>query len=369
MGIPPYEFPRRLRAAVVGCRGMGTGHAHHLGALPEYQLVAACDINPEATAPLAAAFGGLKTFTSYDQMLREAEPEVVVVATNNVLHHPMVMAAANTPGVRGIYCEKPITTSYGLAREMVTTCQAKSIKLAINHQRRCMPVFTTMRRLIAEGAIGKPLMIIGSNAGDVLSDGTHFVDTVRHLVGDSDLKWLLAQIYRDQPNREEPKAMGFNASGGWRYGHPIETGAFAVMEFANGIRAEVHSGKTVLPGRWYQHYEVIGSEGRLLRPNDSGQPNLLIQDAQAGGYRAVEFDPFPDLGLVSPDVMAVIFRQFARSLWFNEPHPLSGESALKDQEIVMAIYESARTHTRITPPLLQDRFPLELMIEAGQVPD
>jgi predicted dehydrogenase len=365
MPIPPFDFPRRLRTAVVGCRGMGTHHAHQFASLPEYQLVAFCDLQPEQTAPLAAAFPAGKAYSDYAQMLREAELDVVVVATGTSLHHAMVMQAAQTPGVKIIYCEKPMSVSYGQAKEMVQICAEKKITLAVNHQRRCMPVFTTMRRLMDEGAIGKPLYIVGSNAGDILSDGTHFIDTVRHLAGDSDLKWVLGQIYRAKPNPEEAKGGGFKASGGWRYGHPVETGAFAVMEFANGLRAEVHSGKLIMPNRHYQHYEVIGTEGRLLRPNDNGVPNLLIQDNQAGGYRAVELDPLPDLGMAAPTLMTVIFRELARSYWHGTPHPLSGASALKDQELVMAIYESARTHQLITPPLQQDRYPLEIMIEEG----
>ena len=44
-----------------------------------------------------------------------------------------------------------------------------------------------------------------------------------------------------------------------------------------------------------------------------------------------------------------------------------GESALKGHEIVMAIYESARTRSRIELPLKQDAFPLQVMVDEGQM--
>ena len=44
-------------------------------------------------------------------------------------------------------------------------------------------------------------------------------------------------------------------------------------------------------------------------------------------------------------------------------HPLAGEVALRGFEVVMAIYESARTRCMIRMPLQQDQFPLAVMIE------
>jgi predicted dehydrogenase len=228
-------------------------------------------------------------------------------------------------------------------------------------------------------------MIICHNAGDVLSDGTHFVDTVRHLAGDAEAQWVLAQVYRRPPDPSQPRAMGFQASGGWRYGHVIETGALALIQFANGIRAEVHSGELITKSKWYQHYEVIGSEGRLRRANDNADPPLVIQDS-AGGWRPVTLDRSPIQEQVG--LMGEIFRRFAQVVRCGDArlpedpppapapdgqapppmaHPLSGDSALKDHELVMAIYESARLRRRLEPPLQQDRFPLEIMIDQGQL--
>ena len=54
------------------------------------------------------------------------------------------------------------------------------------------------------------------------------------------------------------------------YGHPTESSAMGIIQFANGIRTEVHHGKPLLmPWRWYQSYEIIGSKGRMLRLNDT----------------------------------------------------------------------------------------------------
>lgn len=354
-----------LTVGVVGCRGMGAGHAMHLGSLPElYRVVGLCDLNAQLANETAAKHAGAKAYTDYGTMLREARPDVVVVATNNVSHAPLTIQAAQA-GAKGVYCEKPMADSYGAARLMVEECRKAGTKLAVNHQRRCMPVWRTLRKLLEAGAIGTPELILCSNAGDVLSDGTHFIDTARHLAGDQDVKWVLGQVYRRPVKPGEARAAGFQASGGWRYGHPVETGVVGIFQFANGLRAEVHSGEMMMPGKkWYQYYEILGTEGRIIRAMDNADPALVIQD-KAGGWRAVEIEKEEPGRNDHEWTMRWIFKQFAEMIHNGAEHPLSGENALKDQEVVMAIYESARLHQRIDLPLKQDRFPLWMMMEEG----
>ena len=71
--------------------------------------------------------------------------------------------------------------------------------------------------------------------------------------------------------------------------------------------------------------------------------------------------PLPEAYKARKD-MVESYRQFVSMMREGAPHPLSGDSALKDQELVMAVYESARTHARIDLPLQQDAYPLALMI-------
>jgi predicted dehydrogenase len=130
----------------------------------------------------------------------------------------------------------------------------------------------------------------------------------------------------------------------------------AVLEFESGLRAELLTGGVRLPDRPYQDYEVFGSKGRLWRYGDRVQPPLRIQDEAAGGYREVPNDPD-----APASARTHMYAAFARTLREGVLHPLSGESALADQEVMMAVYESARTNARIELPLEQERLPLLLM--------
>lgn len=350
-----------LRTALVGCGGMGKGLAKTLTSLPEYTLVAGCDLVQEQVNGFTGQFPGTKGYSDFARLLAEEKPDVVVVATNNVSHAALTIQAAEA-GVRGVYCEKPMATSMADGQAMVEACRRNGAALAVNHQRRMLPVFVTMRRLIEEGAIGQIELIRGSCAGDVLSDGTHTIDTIRHLLGDIDGRWVFGQVYRAPPNPDEPRGMGYHASGGWRYGHPIETGAMAVIEFANGVRAEVFTGTMQPRNRRYQDFEVFGTTGRLHRAGDQADPPLRILPDGASGWQPVELD-----AAVPAEALASSLQCFARTVEAGDPHPLSGEAGLKDLELVMAIYESSRLRSRIELPLTQPRYPLDLMIESGNI--
>ncbi len=351
----------QLTIGIVGYRGMGRGLAQTAAEQEDFRMIAGCDLVKERLHDFEAAHPGAKGYTDYAQMLAEAKPDVVIVATNNVTHARLTIQAAEA-GVRGIYCEKPMASNFGDAQRMVEICQQNNIALVVNHQRRLLPVFQKMRQLIDSRVLGEVSLIRASCAGDVLSDGTHLIDMVRYLAGDAAVKTVLGQVYRLPPNPDEPKGSGYDVSGGYRYGHPIENGAMAVLDFETGLRAEIFTGAMQPKGGKYQLYEVFGSEGRLLRNGDGANPPVLMQSN--GLWEPVELSAE---AANSSDAIGESFTLLARTIRNGDSHPLSGESALKVQEIVMAIYESARLHQRLELPLQQPRFPLEIMLENDEL--
>jgi len=231
------------------------------------------------------------------------------------------------------------------------------VALAINHQRRMSAPFQLMRRLIREGAIGEPYLIRGSCAGDVLSDGTHTIDSILHLAGDANVEWVFGQMHRLEPDPAEEKGSGYDVSGGWRYGHPVETGAMATFELESGLRAELLTGDLRMPNRQYQDLEVFGAGGRLWRPGDQADPPLWLWDGESSGWR-----PCPIDDPTGSDAMRDSYREFARTTHEGTPHPLGGQNALRGFEIVMAVYESARLGEKVQLPLRQKAFPLGLAL-------
>lgn len=358
-----------LRAAVVGCR-MGAAHAKAMAQLPDYEVVAVCDIDEERAQELADELGTAKPFLSYAEMLREIKPDIVAIATPTAIHAEQTFMAIEA-GARGICCEKPMATNLADARRMVKLCRERGIALIVNHQRRMGNEMVAARNLIEQGAIGEIRLIRVHCAGDFLSDGTHAVDSALWLLGDPEVEWVLGQV--ELPDK--PRL---------RYGHLVELSAIAVFQTVNGVRVEIFCGEARERNRAYQDYEVVGAKGRIWRTGDQPHPNLFIQDVKGGSWNAqVEngiLRPVPDNeGLwrpveVEPDdaieAMKRSYQLLAKMLKEGVDkvdHPLSGEKALRGFEVVMAVYESARLHKRVHLPLQQEKFPLELMVTKAEV--
>ena len=354
-----------------------------------FSAFAVCDVVP-ANAEKVATAHGVKPYADYRAMLAAEKPEVVVICTANDTHAPMTIEAARA-GARGVYCEKPMAMDMAGARAMVQACHECGAVLVVNHQRRLGPDLAHMRRMIESGALGEIRLIRAQCQGDILSDGTHAIDSVQWMTGDRPVRWILGQIHRDIEalSKRAKESKRPPAQPGFRYGHPVETGGMAVLQIDGGPRVELFFGDMVEERLHYQTWEVLGSRGRLLRTGDSARPNLFISDAEGGGWRAGRDDwaykpvPMKNDGAEGggrgewrpvafpPDdginLIAKSYALFARSIRAGAPHPMSGEVALRGFEVVMGIYESARLRRKIALPLQQDRFPLQLMLDSGQL--
>ena len=375
----------RLSAVLVGCGGMGKNQAKILAQHPDFRLLAVCDVAAAAAEAVAAELG-VKAYADFAAMLAMEKPETVIICTGNDTHAALTIAAAQA-GVKGVYCEKPMATNMGDARAMVAACKQRGAALVVNHQRRVNADLVAARELIASGALGDLMLVRGNCAGDILSDGTHLIDSLQWLTGDQEVKWVFGQVHRDLAAiREKNEKMNVKATPGMRYGHVVESGGLGVYQLASGVRIEVFCGDVSQERRYYQDYEIFGTTGRLWRLGDQLAPNLFIEDAQGGSLRTAPgasnwfWQPLPcgagqqgswravDL----PDgprknAIAVGYEMFAKMIRTGAPHPMSGENALRGFEVIMAIYESARLHKKITLPLQQDRFPLELMVAEGKI--
>ncbi|MBM7565529.1 Gfo/Idh/MocA family protein [Paenibacillus sacheonensis] len=337
----------QLKAVVVGCN-MGKNQAFALAQLPEYELAALCDLQESTARRIADGSGNPAVYTDFAAMLREVRPDVAVIATPNGSHAALSLLAAEA-GVRGIYCEKPMAINLGDARRLARVCEERGIALVVGHQRRMTAVYRTMRDIMDSGALGDIQLIRGMCAGDLLSDGTHLIDSMLYLLQDAPVRRVTGQV-----NRSLTPAFT-----GKRYGHDVESGAMAVLEFEGGVRGELFTGECRMPDSGYQDIEIIGSKGRLRRRGDGSQPPLLVAD-ERGGWR-----PVP-VAEERESIFLDAFRAMAASIRGGTPHPMSGASALAGLEALMAIFESARRHAPMTLPLAEERFPLEAMIDEGR---
>src|SRR5271170_5495719 len=86
---------KTLKVGLIGTGGIVRGAHLNPGwlAVPDVEIVAACDVNEKAVKKLAADFKIPKVFTDFRDLLKLKEIDVVDICTPNRVHTPAVVAA------------------------------------------------------------------------------------------------------------------------------------------------------------------------------------------------------------------------------------------------------------------------------------
>lgn len=191
----------RYRAGVIGCGRKGltidderkcqvnychglAAHVPALAAMPDIELAAVADTDPERLRLVSERFSGARAYKTYDAMLAAEELDLVTIATQTPDHAAATIAAARA-GARAIICEKALATSMGEAADMLHSCETTGTVLLVNHPRRYHPTYEAARQALADDAIGDLQAIIGMVANGIVHNGSHFFDLFRFFAGEA----------------------------------------------------------------------------------------------------------------------------------------------------------------------------------------
>jgi len=126
-----------IKIAIIGLGRAGYNiHVRRLREDPRFCITACADWIPARLKEMRDEFG-CATFKDYETLLKEAEAEVVVVATYNHTHAPITIEVLRSG--RHAICEKPMAASYAEAKKMLATAEKKGLKLMIHHNYRFFP--------------------------------------------------------------------------------------------------------------------------------------------------------------------------------------------------------------------------------------
>ena len=91
---------------------------------------------------------------SFDQMIAETKPDVVIVTTMDSTHHSYIVRAMELGC--DVICEKPMTTDATKAHAIFDAIERTGRSLRVTFNYRYAPIATAVRDLIMQGAIGRP---------------------------------------------------------------------------------------------------------------------------------------------------------------------------------------------------------------------
>jgi len=314
-----------LRVGIIGAGNMGRTHAENLKQDARVQIVGISDVVPAKAQDLAAALGA-RALPSAEALL-DADVQAVYVTTPNTRHVPATLAALEK-GIH-VFCEKPMATSLGDARQVLAAARASRAVYQVGHNRRFAPVYRYLKDQI-EAGFTPYLANAKQNDGDwfnppwitdlSLTGGFLYESTV-HLL--DMLRWLMGEVVSVQARA---KANVYDV-----------LNDFAILLTFEGERYAVLSSSAHASWAFpFEHLEVVG-EHALIRSEE------LTRVVHSGGLaqqvRILDYSQVPraDLwGYREED------ERFVGACLAGDMPPAVGvEEAYKAIELCEACYRSA----------------------------
>lgn len=323
-------MPNKIRIGVAGAGAMGSIHARSYLRVPDVDVIGIADPVVERAEPLARETGS-RAFPNFAELLK-AGIDILDVCLPPDLHLPAAKAAAQA-GTH-VLTEKPISRTLAEADEMIEVCHSAGVNLMTGFTHHFYPEMIEARRMIGDGIIGKPLLVLDNMS----------------------ISYVLAQPwYRDKEIAGGGVFMcnavhGFDRAS-WAISQRLDAVA-AVVEPTTGRRAEDYGAAVArfdggAQGNFIQHWgpyrtvqcelQVFGENGMIhVRSWDSLE--LVV-----GETSTVKHLYRTDDGLAERMMVGMVreLTEMANSVRERRPPSVTGEDGRAALAAVLAVYESA----------------------------
>ena len=339
----------RVRFGIIGCGVIAPWHAGAIGNVEEAELVACCDTVEDKAQKLAGDFGGLKVYTDYKQLLASGDVDAVCVCVPSGLHGVVTMDAASAG--KHVLCEKPAEITLPKIDAMIRACREANVKLGVIFQRRTSPMWSKIKTAVDSGCLGT--MVLGDaylkyfrsqeyydsgdwrgtweldGGGALMNQGVHMVDIMRWIMGPIEsVSAQCGHLARDIQVEDTACAVIKYASG-----------AFGILQGTTSVcpgmdhRLEFHgqNGTILVDGENISKWDVPGGDSGACKLNGNGGVDVKI------GTAATE----PTA--IATEGHQIQISDLCRAIREDRDPMVTGEEARKAVEVILAIYESART--------------------------
>lgn len=356
-------------------------HARSIQQDPRAELVAVCGHkNRESTQEFAKKYDVKKVYMDYKAMAADPDIDAVCVCSPSGMHGEHTISCIK--GGKHVLCEKPLEIKSDKAEEMIDISTRYSKKLGCVFPNRTGEGLIKAKRIVDSGVLGRMLIVEcqyrgfrpkeyftsskwkGTKSldggGCLMNQGIHAIDTMCWLTGDiksvySSVNTLLRDI-------------------------EVEDEAMALIDFVNGA-------KGVLMGTTLSNVPLEAPEGDLLRiefergtilysegittlyirlsqldidkedsiPKDIKEILQKNKEKEKDGVLKVYLDDMSkevisstsDPANLDLESHAFIVSDFVDAILEDKDPYITGESAKKSVDLVLAIYESSKTGGRV----------------------
>jgi predicted dehydrogenase len=162
-----------LKIAIVGCGKIADAHASQIQRVKGCEIVGVCDKEPLMARQLYERFAVKRHFGDLEQLLSEARPDVVHIATPPESHFSIAKLCLEW-GCH-VYVEKPFTLYADEAQRLIALANEKRLKITAGHDDQFRHVARRMRALVQSGFLGGgPVHSLNTRARSLVTLDTGF---------------------------------------------------------------------------------------------------------------------------------------------------------------------------------------------------
>ncbi|MBC7779976.1 MAG: Gfo/Idh/MocA family oxidoreductase [Proteobacteria bacterium] len=151
-----------IRAAIIGLGRWGQNMVTCARGSQQIRFVAGATRTPEKAQAFAAEHG-FPLHAEVDAVLRDPQIDAVVITTPHRSHVDLITRAAQAG--KHVFVEKPFTLNKPDALRALDACREAKVTLALGFNWRFQPALLEIKRLFADGTLGKLLHIEGNFNG------------------------------------------------------------------------------------------------------------------------------------------------------------------------------------------------------------
>lgn len=280
---------------------------------------------------VAAHFNIAKSYSSYEEMLKDPEIDAVYIPLPNHLHKKWTLEAAKHG--KHILCEKPASLTSDETKEMFEFCRKRDVKFMEAFMYQFHPQHERVREIIKSGEIGEVKYMRASfsfllaqpegsikmdpnkGGGSLYDVGCYAIHAIRNVL------------------MSEPVEVNVHAKMDSDY--EVDTSAFGYMQMENGVHAHFDCSFDMV---FRAEYEVIGTKGqikvpRAFRPDNHGGEGLVI--VQKEGVTREE--------KIVADIYKEEVEHISRKILDDGEPSYTGENTIQNMRVIEACYESIKT--------------------------
>jgi len=340
---------KSLKIGLVGCGRISKNHVEALKNVKGLELAAVCDIRPERAEKWGQQYD-VPMFTDYEEMLAKAEIDMVDICTPSGLHPKMGILAAKNK--KHVITEKPMAISLKEADDLIRTCDDEKVKLFVIKQNRLNPPIQLLKKAIDKGRFGRIFMANMTvrwtrpqeyydlakwrgtwefDGGAFMNQSSHYVDLMLWLVGPASSVVAKTATFNHQIEVEDSGA--------------------AIVRFRNGAIGVMDVTMCTYPKNLEGSITIVGEKGTAkisgIAVNKVETWNFSDYDDDDKNVELAAMNPPNVYGFGHTGYL----QRVADALLKNNDPEVDGRSGRKSLELILGIYESAKTGKEVALPL------------------